>query len=119
LRLTAERSGFYICTIWNPDLDVYPTDIAGKIAMLRRASKVQQVLLVTQSPLVVNELKGEEATLISPDSEGWVVATRLCDTPGFEDAMKVYALGEYWVSYCTGGEEELLLKGIRREPAKP
>jgi predicted ATPase len=112
IRLSAARNGVQVCCLRNPELDVYPTDIPAKIAMLRRASDVQQVLLVTQNPLVVNELQGTEVSLITPNDEGWLVATRLSDTHNFLNRSATYALGELWVHYCIGGDERGgLLKG--------
>lgn len=112
IRLVAKRSGFHVCCLRNPELDVYPTDIPAKITMLHRASEAQQVLLLTQSPLVVNELKGEEVSLITPDADGWVVATRLCDTFDFAARSEMYSMGELWLNFATGDEEPRLLQGV-------
>lgn len=97
----------------NPENGHHPAKIAWVVGALRGVSDTAQVLITTHSPLVVNELRGEEVTIVTRD-EGGTHYTRLCDVPGFEDAMKVYQPGEFWLAYCDGVGEKPLLEGRAR-----
>ena len=46
--------------------------------------------------------------------EAGTKATRIKDTPGFEERAKVYALGELWLNYANGEDEGPLLQGDPR-----
>jgi len=81
--------------------------------ILRKISETAQVVIATHSPLVINEMKPEEVTVVTRTS-----GDKLCidqGDPGFVDRSKVYALGELWLSYANGKDEAPLLKGIARE----
>ena len=84
------------------------------MAILREISKTSQVVIATHSPLVVNELKGDEISIVTRDPATGTKVTLLKDVPGFEEASKVYQPGEFWVSYCDGNMEAPLLSGSQR-----
>jgi predicted ATPase len=84
------------------------------MAILREISKTNQVIIATHSPLVVNELRGEEISVVTRDPDTGTQVKLLKDVPGFADALKVYQPGEFWVSYCDGNQEEPLLTGSPR-----
>jgi energy-coupling factor transporter ATP-binding protein EcfA2 len=94
-----------------PEHGLHPSRIADVMRALRLVSEKTQVLLATHSPLVVNELQPEEVTVVTRAGERGMRATRILDTPGFEDRARVYALGELWLSYANGGDEAPLLGG--------
>lgn len=94
-----------------PEHGLHPARIADVMRALRLVSEKTQVLLATHSPLVVNELQPEEVTVVTRAGERGMRATRILDTPGFEDRARVYALGELWLSYANGGDEAPLLGG--------
>jgi hypothetical protein len=63
----------------------------------------------------VNELQGHEVSVLTRTSQAEGTRVRLLkDTPGFEERSKVYSLGELWVSYANGDDEEPLLTGGTR-----
>jgi predicted ATPase len=97
-----------------PENGLHPARIAEVMAILREISKTSQVIIATHSPLVVNELKGDEVSILTRDPEKGTQVTLLKDVPGYEDAMKVYQPGEFWVSYCDGKQEAPLLTGRPR-----
>jgi len=97
-----------------PENGLHPARIAEVMAILREISKTSQVIIATHSPLVVNELKGEEISIVTRDPKTGTRATLLKDVPGFDDASKVYQPGEFWVSYCDGNMEAPLLTGSPR-----
>jgi hypothetical protein len=69
------------------------------------------VIIATHSPLVVNELRPDEVTVVTRSRETGTKATLIKDTPSFEERSKVYALGELWLSYANGEDEAPLLQG--------
>jgi hypothetical protein len=97
-----------------PENGLHPARIAEVMAVLRELSKTSQILIATHSPLVVNELQGDEVTVVTRDQETGTQGTLLKDVPGFEKAAQVYAPGEFWLSYADGQMEEPLLKGTPR-----
>jgi ABC-type uncharacterized transport system ATPase subunit len=101
--------------IEEPENGLHPSRIADVIAVLREISKKSQVVIATHSPLVINELKGEEISVITRTPKKGTEGILLKDVPGFDDASKVYLPGEFWVSYADGKMEEPLLSGQPRQ----
>ena len=97
-----------------PENGLHPARISEVMRSLREISKTSQVVIATHSPLVVNELQGNEISVVTRDSQSGTKAVLLQDVPGFEDAAKVYRPGEFWVSYCDGDQETPLLTGTAR-----
>jgi predicted ATPase len=103
--------------IEEPENGLHPARIREVMQVLREVSNTTQVVLATHSPLVVNELKPEEVTVLTRDASQGTRATRINDTPNFGERSKVYALGELWVSYADGQFEAPLFK--EPEPIEP
>ncbi len=98
-----------VLLIEEPENGLHPSRIADVMRVLRRLSERVQIVVATHSPFVINELQGDEVTVVTrPEGKGTQVR-RLCDTPNFEERSKVYALGELWVSYADGKDEHALL----------
>lgn len=98
-----------VLLIEEPENGLHPSRIADVMRVLRRLSERVQIVLATHSPFVINELQGDEVTVVTrPEGKGTQVR-RLVDTPNFEERSKVYALGELWVSYADGKDERALL----------
>jgi hypothetical protein len=70
------------------------------------------VLIATHSPLVINELKPEEVTVVTRSRGAGSIFTPLPETPNFAERSKVYALGELWLSYANGVDEQPLLSPV-------
>jgi predicted ATPase len=93
-----------------PENGLHPSRIAEVMGLLRALTeKGIQIILATHSPLVVNELKPEEVTVVTRDSALGTKLTPIAKTPSFEARSKVYALGELWLSYANGKDEADLL----------
>lgn len=97
-----------------PENGLHPARIAEVMRVLRAISEKTQVIIATHSPLVVNELRPEEVTVVTRSPETGTRATPIQTTPGFEERAKVYALGELWLSYANGEDEAPLLQGGSR-----
>lgn len=100
-----------VLLIEEPENGLHPARIAEVMRVLRETSKETQVLIATHSPLIVNELKPEEVSVVTRDPEAGTKVTRLQDTPDFEARSKIYALGELWIAYANGKDEAPLLEG--------
>jgi predicted ATPase len=100
-----------IVLVEEPENGLHPARIAEVMRMLRAISEKTQVILATHSPLVINELRPDEVTVVTRSAEHGTKATLLKDTPNFEERSKVYALGELWLSYANGEDEAPLLQG--------
>jgi len=98
-----------ILLVEEPENGLHPIRVGEVMRMLREISRTTQVLVATHSPLVVNELSGEEVTLVTRDPERGTQVRRLSETPNFAERSKVYALGELWLSYANGFDEKDLL----------
>jgi len=99
--------------IEEPENGLHPARIAEVMRILRAVSEKMQVIIATHSPLVINELKGDEVTVVTRTPEKGTQAILLKDTPNFEQRAKVYALGELWVSYSNGQDEAPLLNPVK------
>jgi len=97
-----------------PETGLHPARISEVMSVLREISKTSQVVIATHSPLVVNELTGDEVSVVTRHPEQGTQVCLLKDVPGFEDAAKVYQPGEFWLSYSDGKTEEPLLNGTPR-----
>lgn len=100
-----------VILVEEPENGLHPARIAEVMRVLRDVSKTTQVLLATHSPLVINEMKPEEVSVVTRPPEKGTQVTRIDKTPDFEDRAKMYALGELWISYADGNQEAPLLEG--------
>jgi hypothetical protein len=89
-----------------------PARIAEVVKVLRTlAESGTQVVMATHSPLVVNELRPDEVSVVTRTADKGTQVTPIADTPSFELRTKAYALGELWLSYADGIDEGPLLAG--------
>lgn len=100
-----------VILIEEPENGLHPARITEVMRVLREVSKTTQILIATHSPLVINEMKPEEVSVVTRPPEKGTQVTRIDRTPDFEDRAKVYALGELWLSYADGEYESPLLDG--------
>lgn len=98
--------------IEEPENGLHPARIAEVMRILRDiTTRGTQIILATHSPLVLNELKPEEITVLSrPEGKG-TKATRLINVFNFKERAKVFSPGEMWLNYCNGIDEKPLLEG--------
>lgn len=102
-----------VLVVEEPENGLHPARIRDVVGMLRKFSEESgtQVLMATHSPLVINELKPEEVTVVTRDPEKGTQVTPIENTPNFERRAKTAALGELWLSYADGVQEAPLLDG--------
>jgi len=97
-----------------PENGLHPARVAELMTALREISKTNQVIIATHSPLVVNELQGDEVTVVTREPETGTQAILLNKVPHYDESTKVYEPGEFWLSYADGKFEEPLLSGRPR-----
>jgi len=107
--------GSRLFLVEEPENGLHPARIHEVMRILREISKEAQVLIATHSPLVVNELTGDEVSVVTRTADAGTQVTLLKDVPGYEDAMKIYQPGEFWLNYCDGITEEPLRTGSARK----
>jgi len=99
-----------------PENGLHPSRIADIVHTLRAiaedAKNPVQVIMATHSPLVVNELRPEEVTVVTRDPVTGTQLHPIKATPHFEERSKVYALGELWLSYADGKAEAPLFDQV-------
>jgi len=102
-----------ILLLEEPESGLHPARIAEVIGILRRITEDfgTQIIMTTHSPLVVNELRPDEVSVVTRSPTAGTRATLMRDTPNFEERSKVYALGELWLAYSNGVDEAPLLTG--------
>jgi predicted ATPase len=107
-----DRPAAYL--VEEPENGLHPARIQEVVRLLRRISEDQphpvQIIMATHSPLVINELRPEEVTVVTRDPDTGTRLTPMNETPRFEERSKVYALGELWLAYADGKSEGPLLK---------
>lgn len=96
-----------------PENGLHPARIAEVVRILRAIVEETgtQVIMATHSPLVVNELRPEEVSVVTRSEATGTKVTRIHETPDFAERAKVYALGELWIAYANGEDERPLLTG--------
>lgn len=96
-----------------PENGLHPARIAEVVRILRAIVEESgtQVVMATHSPLVVNELRPEEVSVVRRRTKEGTQVKRIQDTPDFEERFKIYALGELWIAYANGDDEAPLLEG--------
>jgi predicted ATPase len=100
--------------IEEPENGLHPARIREVVRMLRVLAEEMntQVVMATHSPLVINELKPDEVTVVTrPSVEDGTRLTPIRETHNFEKRSSIYALGELWLSYADGELETPLIKG--------
>jgi predicted ATPase len=97
--------------IEEPENGLHPSRIHNVMDIIRDISKTTQVLIATHSPLVINEMGPNEVTVVWREDDKGTQTMQLNATEEFEHRSKVYALGELWLSYADGKNEEMLRTG--------
>jgi predicted ATPase len=96
--------------IEEPENGLHPSRIVEVMNVLRSVSATTQVVLATHSPLVINELRPEEVTLVTRTPEDGTRFTPISETPNFAKRSNAFALGELWLNYADGISEAPLLR---------
>lgn len=99
-----------VLLVEEPENGLHPVRVQEVMSILREISEHSQVLIATHSPLVVNELQPEEVSVVVREESAGTQVRRIFDTPNFVERTKIYSLGELWLSYANGTNEEPLFR---------
>lgn len=100
-----------------PENGLHPARVAEVVRLLRAMVETTgtQVIIATHSPLVINELRPEEVTVVTrPSLAQGSQCTPIRETHNFAQRNGVYALGELWLAYSDGEQEAPLFDARRR-----
>ena len=84
-----------------PELELHPHAITLLAAMLRQASVESQLIVATQSPLLLDHFEPEEV-LVTDRQDGATTVRRLC-AESLKVWLEEYSLGELWEKNELGG----------------
>ncbi len=90
-----------------PEREIYPTEIKYKIEEMRNSR--YKFCIITNSPLVVNEFDVNEVVMIIRDGSNYILRP-LTEIWNVEERLKVYCLGEVWISWTNGHDERSLFE---------
>ena len=100
-----------------PENGLHPARIKQVMAVLRAFTENHQaqVVLTTHSPLVVNELRANEVSVVTrPSLEEGTQVRPIEESANFAKRSEVYSLGELWLSYADGELETALFDPTAR-----
>ena len=104
-----------VLLVEHPERGLHPHRIAEVVKILRDLSeRGTQVLMATHSPLVINELRGHEVSVVTRDDDRGTEVVRLDRTAHYDDRRKVYENGELWLAHADGVAERALVPQIER-----
>jgi predicted ATPase len=87
-----------------PELGLHPAAIRALAAMIKSASKHSQVLIATQSPLLVDAFTPEQIVIVERDEAAGHTRFRRLDTDALHDWLEAYSLSELWEKNVLGGQ---------------
>ena len=97
----ADGSTPQMAIIDEPELGLHPVAIRLLGAMMRSSSARRQLLVSTQSPLLIDEFKPED--VVVADLEQGATRLRRLDADELGDWLEEYSLGELWEKNELGG----------------
>lgn len=103
-----------VLLIEEPETGLHPARIREVMRMLRRiteGSDGPQIVMATHSPLVINELQPEEVSVVTRSVGEGTKVRCIKEARWFAERHEVMSLGELWLNYCDGVEEEPLFEG--------
>lgn len=83
-----------------PENGIHPRMLAAIVETLRDAGAATntQIVIATQSPILLNHVEPEEVLLVTRADNGNVMVTPMTDTTAFDERIKDFALGELWLN---------------------
>ena len=106
-------TGIKTILLEEPENGLHPARIRDLVKVLRATSETGiQIILTTHSPLVLNEMKPEEVTIVTRHHEKGTQVQEMLKTPFFKERSEVFTLGELWLANCDGYSEQSLLHGV-------
>ncbi len=101
LLLQPDRLRPVVILLDEPELGLHPLAISHLAAMVRMAPKKSQIVLATQSPILLDHFSPQDV-LVTERVEGATTFTRLDDSE-LAEWMQEYSLGQLWEKNEIGG----------------
>ena len=98
-----------VILIDEPELGLHPYAVSLLAAMLREASVESQIIVATQSPILLDHFEPEEV-LVTDRCDGATTIRRLC-SERLSAWLEEYSLGELWEKNELGGRPAPELAG--------
>lgn len=92
-----------VIVIDEPELGLHPSAIFDLANMIRMASEHCQVIVATQSPLLVNEFEVEQLIIVEWDQRDFSTGFRRLDAEELSDWLEDYCLADLWEKNVLGG----------------
>jgi predicted ATPase len=103
-----------VLLIEEPETGLHPARIREVMRVLRgitEAPNGPQIVMATHSPLVINEMQPDEVSVVTRSVEEGTKVRCIKEAVWFAERREVMSLGELWLNYCDGVEEEPLFEG--------
>lgn len=86
-----------------PEIGLHPYAISVLAKEIRLASKVSQVIISTQSPMLLNEFSCTDVIVADYDQENRKSCLKRCSEEELHEWLTEYSLGELWEKNVLGG----------------
>jgi len=92
-----------VIVIDEPELGLHPAAIVELAGMIRTASESAQIVVATQSPLLMNEFEPEQIVVVERDEKRRSSVCRKLDTERLATWLEDYSLSDLWEKNLLGG----------------
>ena len=92
-----------VIVIDEPELGLHPAAIIELVGMVRMASESAQVVLATQSPLLMNEFEPSEIVVVERDENRRCSVCQTLDEKRLATWLEDYSLSDLWEKNLLGG----------------
>ena len=86
-----------------PEIGLHPYAISVLAKEIRAASNTSQIIVSTQSPLLLNEFECEDIIIAEYDDGSHCTALHRPEKSKLAEWLKEYSLGELWQKNVLGG----------------
>lgn len=92
-----------IIVLDNPETGLHPVAVRQMAEMVKEASRYTQIIIATQSPLLLDELKPTQIIIVERDCDSASSIMKLLDEKALDIWLKSYTLSELWEKNVLGG----------------
>ena len=90
-----------VVIIDEPELGLHPYAISLIADLIKRLSLDKQVILATQSPLLLNEFEAEDVVVVDMNEQGASQFKRL-NSEDYKNWLEDYSMGDIWQKNVLG-----------------
>lgn len=87
-----------------PELGLHPLSLAKLAGMIKMASSISQVIVATQSPVLVNAFGLENICVIDSDRNNGSSNVRRLSADAYKDWLSEYTVADLWEKNVIGGQ---------------